>query len=574
MTDNQVGATSTTSEGSATISRRFIIALVAIGAVAIVLRCLHLLVTGHYYLISADSYFFHWLAGRIATGQAPPLDAPPEAIYTLHSGLAYPVAYVAKSVTSVFGFPADRALDLSCVFIPPLLGLLTLAIVYLAAAKICNRNVALFAALSWAFMGYAVFLGAAGMVDRDGLNVFLLTLGAIAFYLSEGYHVCVRGKDFGWLLAGVAVLGIEALLYLEWSIVGSLVMLTLLAVYFVLRFLLEFAQRMKTEPTVGRRLAAALKEARGRTFAVVVVGNAIIALALHSEVSYWVPALGQLLAYRGTIQVVELMPSNVWDLLAYGFFLIPMAVGLGLSIRSALKGQSNGMVFFACWLLLFLILSVLARRFLTFATPAACFLSGVGLAFLWGWAKEGGLSALKKVGVGVLLLLIMFTSFSTSTGLGSQTAVAIDSEWYDALQYLRQDTPQDAVVMSRWSYGYWILDVGKREPVVDNGYYGYDANRLRDVGLAYFTSDPSSAAQIMEKYGADYLVFSKADLEAPVPILESAGLSGEYDRFPEDSLVSRSLSGSFESGGGLEVVYRSAPNSEVVILALTGSQQP
>jgi len=47
--------------------------------------------------------------------------------------------------------------------------------------------------------------------------------------------------------------------------------------------------------------------------------------------------------------------------------------------------------------------------------------------------------------------------------------------------------------------------------------------------------------------------------------------------FPGDSLIMRSLNGGFESGGGLEVVYRSAPepNSkspsepEVVILGLT-----
>jgi hypothetical protein len=33
----------------------------------------------------------------------------------------------------------------------------------------------------------------------------------------------------------------------------------------------------------------------------------------------------------------------------------------------------------------------------------------------------------------------------------------------------------------------------------------------------------------------------------------------------------RSLSGEFESGGGLEVVHRSSPNAEVVILEKTPS---
>jgi hypothetical protein len=78
----------------------------------------------------------------------------------------------------------------------------------------------------------------------------------------------------------------------------------------------------------------------------------------------------------------------------------------------------------------------------------------------------------------------------------------------------------------------------------------------------------------MKENGTNYLIFSKNDLESAGPILEWAGLDTESDEFPEDSLVAQSIGGSFRSGGGLYVLYRSQPNSEVVILGLTQGEQP
>jgi hypothetical protein len=118
--------------------------------------------------------------------------------------------------------------------------------------------------------------------------------------------------------------------------------------------------------------------------------------------------------------------------------------------------------------------------------------------------------------------------------------------------------------------------------VVGNGYYNYDTERLHDVGIAYSTTDPAEAAQIMKKYSASYLVFSKLDLKVASTVMGWAYGWKAFASFPEDSLILRSLNGEFQSGGGLEVVYRSAPepNSgtpsepDVVILGLIQSGVP
>jgi len=177
--------------------------------------------------------------------------------------------------------------------------------------------------------------------------------------------------------------------------------------------------------------------------------------------------------------------------------------------------------------------------------------------------------SLKKVGVVALILLL--ASLATIQGASMQKgyAMSIDSQWQDALRYLKEDTPTSSVVASQWSWGYWILDVGHREPFVDNGLYGYDPYRLNNVGRLYITTDDSEAVGIMKAQGIDYIVFSKLDTVAASTIMGWGGITGRAD-FPRLSLFSRSMAGNFTSNAGLEVVYTSpiAESDHVVILGL------
>jgi asparagine N-glycosylation enzyme membrane subunit Stt3 len=256
-------------------------------------------------------------------------------------------------------------------------------------------------------------------------------------------------------------------------------------------------------------------------------------------------------------------------MLVYNLFLIPMVLALYLAWRK----RSSADIFVACWFLVLLVLSLFSKRALLYAAPAACLLTGVGLSSIWEWKSRGAGQGLKKFGVAVLFFLLILVSFVTSTSLSRSELQAPDQDWQDGLRYLREETPGDSVVMTQWSWGYWILDLGQRSPVVDNGYYNYDKDRLRDVALAYATTNPAEALQVMAKYGADYLVFSQLDLDVAETIMSWAGLDEEHMSFPPNSLIQRSLSGEFKAEGGLQEVYHS-PSYEVVVLGLTQNVQP
>jgi asparagine N-glycosylation enzyme membrane subunit Stt3 len=180
---------------------------------------------------------------------------------------------------------------------------------------------------------------------------------------------------------------------------------------------------------------------------------------------------------------------------------------------------------------------------------------------------------MKLCGTGLLLAILLLGTPWVAYKVAFDRNAA-NRDWQAALSYLKHETPEDSVVLSWWDYGYWILDMGDRRSVVDNGLSGWDEKRLDDVGLAYCTSDPAVAAEVMRRYGAEYLVFSR--VEGTLSAIAQYGLGDErgddevmLDDLKE-SLYYQSLNGGFQSGGGLKRVYPSpeVKNPQVVILAL------
>jgi len=532
------------------------------------LRFLRLADPNYYYLFSPDSYFFHWLGQRVMAGLGPPAGAP-DANYTLHSGLAYPLAYIAKAVAYVFNLSPDQSLTLVAKFLPLALAVVTLIVLYFAASRIWGRRVAILTSIAWTFLFYAAFIGAGGYIDRDGLSVLLLLIGVLIFYFFKGYRARIGKIDVGWLLAGFGVLGVEGLLYVEWGLTGSMLLIGIFMVYVVVKTLVRYV-RLLQSPDTTADLWNAVKQLEWRPLALIAAFNLVVLGLYYHNVVWWFPWMWHAFSARlsGGIepgQAGEVTGLTPWDLV-FGFqvFLVLIIAGL----YNAWKRKDDASILFLGWFVSFFLLSLFAWRFLLYVVPATAVIAGLGLSHIWEWRSRGEYRLTKTVGAIILLvLLILFSSLGVASLNSSD--MAIDENWQNALAYLRDDnnTPPDAVIMSQWSYGYWILDVAERTPYIDNGYYAYDVSKLYNVGSVYVATDPSQAAQIMAQCGTEYLVFSEADLDVASAITDWAGLKG-YDSFPSDSLVVRSLNGEFDSGGGLEVVYR---NDEVVILELTGS---
>jgi len=68
------------------------------------------------------------------------------------------------------------------------------------------------------------------------------------------------------------------------------------------------------------------------------------------------------------------------------------------------------------------------------------------------------------------------------------------NDWADAMQWLRENTPEDAVIASWWDYGYWISTLGERKTLADNS--TLIDWQIRKIAAMYM-STPENAWQIL-----------------------------------------------------------------------------
>ncbi|HJS82573.1 MAG TPA: peptidylprolyl isomerase, partial [Nitrososphaera sp.] len=91
------------------------------------------------------------------------------------------------------------------------------------------------------------------------------------------------------------------------------------------------------------------------------------------------------------------------------------------------------------------------------------------------------------------------------TGFRTQT-----DDWTDAMQWIEQNTEEDAVFASWWDYGYWITTLGGRTTLADNA--TINSTRIKELAKM-FVSDEQTGLKIAQDLRADYiLVYSVAQI--------------------------------------------------------------
>ncbi|MFB5612440.1 MAG: hypothetical protein ACE5RL_03975, partial [Nitrosarchaeum sp.] len=117
--------------------------------------------------------------------------------------------------------------------------------------------------------------------------------------------------------------------------------------------------------------------------------------------------------------------------------------------------------------------------------------------------------------VGIIVLLLIPISFPSNSNwivsgkapptiLNGGTAFPIaTTDWIESLEWLKNNTPKDAVIASWWDYGYWISTLGERATIADNA----TLSTVVIQNLAkMLMSSPEQAWQMLRDMQADYVV--------------------------------------------------------------------
>jgi len=99
-------------------------------------------------------------------------------------------------------------------------------------------------------------------------------------------------------------------------------------------------------------------------------------------------------------------------------------------------------------------------------------------------------------------------------------------DWLDAMDWLKNNTPEDAVVASWWDYGYWITTLGERISLADNA--TLQTIRIQKLG-EMLLSPPDRAIELLNELDADYVLIFIAAQKIQVAPQEVYLLTGGAD---------------------------------------------
>ncbi len=116
-------------------------------------------------------------------------------------------------------------------------------------------------------------------------------------------------------------------------------------------------------------------------------------------------------------------------------------------------------------------------------------------------------SAVIRSTAGVFIVLSVLSAISSGLSLSSQLGPSLDGNWYDAMLWLKNNTPPDAIVTYWWDQGHWITGIAERGAYADGAHCSsegckpYPLNiRIVDVGKVLTTDNETLAVQILSKY--------------------------------------------------------------------------
>ncbi len=159
-------------------------------------------------------------------------------------------------------------------------------------------------------------------------------------------------------------------------------------------------------------------------------------------------------------------------------------------------------------------------RLEVFGSIAVIILSSLGISVLIRRLmvdvsrSRAGVPARMIMIAGISILLAMplaIPNYSTVSAVsgpptilnGASLYSAVSNDWLDTYDWIRQNTPPDAVIASWWDYGYWTQTLGERASIADNA--TIDTKRIQDIATMLM-SPPDQAYTMLQDLQADYVM--------------------------------------------------------------------
>ena len=248
-----------------------------------------------------------------------------------------------------------------------------------------------------------------------------------------------------------------------------------------------------------------------------------------------------------TDPLVDSVSEHATTTLEQSFFfhsvlMIFAGLGIWLFLRNSKESNfiKNDMISFALIIgLIGVYVSSAFVRLEVFASLSIIILSSIGLSLLLKEFTSKFFNIKFPFFIGLLFLLILPLIFPISgnvltvtdnppTIMNGGTSFSVGTtDWIDSLEWIKNNTSEDAVIGSWWDYGYWIQTKAERASLADNStLIDHVIKRIAKM----FVSTPEQGWQTLREMKSDYFVIFVAgqrltvDYEnKPIYILQGGG---------------------------------------------------
>lgn len=131
----------------------------------------------------------------------------------------------------------------------------------------------------------------------------------------------------------------------------------------------------------------------------------------------------------------------------------------------------------------------------------------------------------------IILSIFVFYNFYNQIKSESYSFVPsmYNQQWQKAMEWVRNETPTNAVFAHWWDYGYWVQSIGDRATVTDGGnaitYWNYLMGRLVLTG-----DNQKDSLEFLYNHNASYLLVDSSDI-GKYGAYSSIGSDKNYDRY-------------------------------------------
>ena len=276
-------------------------------------------------------------------------------------------------------------------------------------------------------------------------------------------------------------------------------------------------------------LATLVKKISGRSFlrniGILLGGTAVAGIAIASSGLLSLPSFRYLNAANPFLIAQDMLTDSVSEhatsTIELSFFfssILMVFAGIGAwmllqkKVNRSLNIKNELAVFALIIGFLGVYFSSAFVRLEIFGSISVIILGSIGLSILISKIQnekpKPKSTAIKTSSLAVILVLLVvplvypidinWTNQNTgipNTILSSGTQFLISTnDWPDSMQWLKENTPDDAVIASWWDYGYWISTLGERKTLADNSTL-LDW-QIKKIALTFF-STPDNAWKIL-----------------------------------------------------------------------------